>query len=583
MNNQDIINEVRRKNDIVDIIGEKIPLEKRGKNYFGVCPFHDDTNPSMSVSREKQIYTCFSCHATGNVFTFLMNYEHKEFSQVLSDLASRVGITLNGVRVKRSSTKYDEWYKAYDLANKYYQNNLLSKEGEAARNYLKERQIDDETIKEFEIGYSLKSRDDLTKLLTLKGNSLDFLNKIGLANEDHDIYTSRLMFPLHDLNGKVIGFSGRIITNSKQNKYLNTKETELFKKGKLLYHYHIAKETARISKSVIIMEGFMDIIRASTVGIKNTVATMGTALTKDHIKEIKRLSNNIILCFDGDNPGIKATIASGELFASEGLEVKVISLPGDDDPDTYILKNGKTAFESLINNAIYYSDFKIRNLSRNRNFASSEDKANYIHEVLKETSKIEDNIRVEIILKDLAKKFEIGYNTLEKSFQELVNAKNAENSKKNEKQLITTSKTSHLKKNDKYQKASLSVIYYMLNKQDIIDVVEREHLIFPTEALRALESEIVYFYHKYGFINEADFYTYLTPKNELVNLLSEIIELDLKDTLTKDELFDYFKVIREYNYKKTIETLEEKIKNESDPTLQLKYAEEIRKLRIGEN
>ena len=583
MNNQDIINEVRRKNDIVDIIGEKIPLEKRGKNYFGVCPFHDDTNPSMSVSREKQIYTCFSCHATGNVFTFLMNYEHKEFSQVLSDLASRVGITLNGVRVKRSSTKYDEWYKAYDLANKYYQNNLLSKEGESARNYLKERQIDDETIKEFEIGYSLKSRDDLTKLLTLKGNSLDFLNKIGLANEDHDIYTARLMFPLHDLNGKVIGFSGRIITNSKQNKYLNTKETELFKKGKLLYHYHIAKETARISKSVIIMEGFMDIIRASTVGIKNTVATMGTALTKDHIKEIKRLSNNIILCFDGDNPGIKATIASGELFASEGLEVKVISLPGDDDPDTYILKNGKTAFESLINNAIYYSDFKIRNLSRNRNFASSEDKANYIHEVLKETSKIEDNIRVEIILKDLAKKFEIGYNTLEKSFQELVNAKNAENSKKNEKQLITTSKTSHLKKNDKYQKASLSVIYYMLNKQDIIDVVEREHLIFPTEALRALESEIVYFYHKYGFINEADFYTYLTPKNELVNLLSEIIELDLKDTLTKDELFDYFKVIREYNYKKTIETLEEKIKNESDPTLQLKYAEEIRKLRIGEN
>ena len=583
MNNQDIINEVRRKNDIVDIIGEKIPLEKRGKNYFGVCPFHDDTNPSMSVSREKQIYTCFSCHATGNVFTFLMNYEHKEFSQVLSDLASRVGITLNGVRVKRSSTKYDEWYKAYDLANKYYQNNLLSKEGEAARNYLKARNIDDETIKEFEIGYSLKSRDDLTKLLTLKGNSLDFLNKIGLANEDHDIYTARLMFPLHDLNGKVIGFSGRIITNSKQNKYLNTKETELFKKGKLLYHYHIAKETARISKSVIIMEGFMDIIRASAVGIKNTVATMGTALTKDHIKEIKRLSNNIILCFDGDNPGIKATIASGELFASEGLEVKVISLPGDDDPDTYILKNGKTAFESLINNAIYYSDFKIRNLSRNRNFASSEDKANYIHEVLKETSKIEDNIRVEIILKDLAKKFEIGYNTLEKSFQELVNAKNAENSKKNEKQLITTSRTSHLKKNDKYQKASLSVIYYMLNKQDIIDVVEREHLIFPTEALRALESEIVYFYHKYGFINEADFYTYLTPKNELVNLLSEIIELDLKDTLTKDELFDYFKVIREYNYKKTIETLEEKIKNESDPTLQLKYAEEIRKLRIGEN
>lgn len=576
-NNQDIINEVRRKNDIVDVIGEKIPLEKRGKNYFGVCPFHDDTNPSMSVSREKQIYTCFSCHATGNVFTFLMNYEHKEFNQVLSDLANRVGITLSGFKTKKISTKYDEWYKIYDLANKYYQNNLLSKEGEGAREYLKNRSIDDETVKEFEIGYSLKARDDLTKLLTMKGHSIDLLNKIGLCSEDHDIYNSRLMFPLHDLNGKVIGFSGRIITSGKQNKYLNTKETELFKKGKLLYHYHIAKEEARVKKSVIIMEGFMDIIRASTVGIKNTVATMGTALTKDHIKEIKRLSNNIILCFDGDEAGVKATLASGELFKSEGIEVKVITLPGEDDPDTYILKNGKEAFLSLINNAIYYSDFKIKNLSRNRNFASSEEQANYIHEVLEEASKINDTIRTEIILKDLAKKFEIGYNTLEKSFQELVNNKEIK------KEVVTTPRKVQPKKKDKYQKASLNIIYYMLNKQDIIDKVESEHLVFPTEALRALESEIVYFYHKYGFINEADFYTYLTPKVELLNLLNEVLEMDLNTTLTEEELYDYFKVIREYNYKKTINNLEEKIKNEQDPVMQVKYAEEIRKLRIGES
>ena len=577
MNNQDIINEVRRRNDIVDVIGEKIPLEKRGKNYFGICPFHDDTNPSMSVSREKQIYTCFSCHATGNVFTFLMNYEHKEFNQVLNDLANRVGITLNGFKLKKQSTKYDEWYKIYDLANKYYQNNLLSKDGEGAREYLKNRSIDDETVKEFEIGYSLKSRDDLTKLLTAKGHSVDLLNKIGISNEDHDIYNSRLMFPLHDLNGKVIGFSGRIITSGKQNKYLNTKETELFKKGKLLYHYHIAKEEARVKKSVIIMEGFMDIIRASTVGIKNTVATMGTALTRDHIKEIKRLSNNIILCFDGDEAGVKATLASGELFKNEGIEVKVITLPGEDDPDTYILKNGKDAFRLLIDNAIYYSDFKIKVLSYNRNFSSSEDKANYIHEVLEEAAKIDDNIRIEIILKDLAKKFEIGYNTLEKSFKELVNNKDIK------KEVITTPKTIQPKKKDKYQKASLSIIYYMLNKQDIIDRVEAEHLVFPTEALRALESEIVYFYHKYGFINEADFYTYLTPKGELLNLLNEVLEMDLNTSFTDDELYDYFKVIREYNYKRTISILEEKIKNEQDPVMQVKYAEEIRKLRIGES
>ncbi len=576
MNNQDIINEVRRKNDIVDVISEKIPLEKRGKNYFGVCPFHDDTNPSMSVSREKQIYTCFSCHATGNVFTFLMNYEHKEFNQVMRELATRAGLTLHGFKNKKVSTKYDEWYDIYNFATKYYQNNLQSKEGISAREYLKNRNIDENTIKEFSIGYSLRGHDDLTKLLTAKGHSIDLLNKIGISNEEHDIYNSRLMFPLYDLTGRVIGFSGRIITSGKQNKYLNTKETELFKKGNLLYHYHIAKDEARVKKSVIIMEGFMDIIRASTVGIKNTVATMGTALTKEHIKEIKRLSNNIILCFDGDEAGTKATIASGELFAKEGIEVKVITLPKEDDPDTYILRNGKDAFTSLINNAIYYSDFKIDYLARNRNFENSEEKANYIHEVLKETAKINDNIRTEIILKDLAKKFEIGYNTLEKSFKELISTKEI-------KKQIVIKENIQPKKKDKYQKASLCIIYYMLNKQDIIDVVESKHLVFPTEALRALESEIVYFYHKYGFINEADFYTYITPKEELLNLLNEVLELDLKTTLTDEELTDYIEVIREYNLKKTINNLETKIREEKDPIKQVQYAEEIRKLRIGES
>ena len=578
MNNQDIVNEIRRKTDIVDIIGEKIPLEKRGKNYFGVCPFHDDTNPSMSVSREKQIYTCFSCHATGNVFTFLMNYEHKEFNQVISDLASRLGIALNGFKPRKISTKYDDWYNIYDLANKFYQNNLMSKEGLPAREYLKQRSIDEEIIKEFEIGYSLGERSSLTTLLTKKGYSLDLLNKIGLTTNDYDIYHNRLMFPLHDLSGKVIGFSGRIINNSKQNKYLNTKETELFKKGRLLYHYHIAKEAARVSKSIIIMEGFMDIIRASTIGVKNTVATMGTALTSDHIKDIRRLSNNIILCFDGDDAGVKATLSAGEAFSKENIEVKVIELTDGDDPDTYILKNGKEAFLSLINNAIYFSDFKIKALSNNYNFLSSEDKANYIHDVLEETVKIKDSIRVEIILKDLAKKFEIGYNTLEKSFQEIKNAK----TEKLVDEILSPVKTASKEKKDKYQKASLSIIYYMLNNPLVIDKVGRENLVFPTEALRALYCEIVYFYHKYGFINEADFYTYLTDKRELINLLNEVLVLDLKPDINDEELYDYVNVIREYNLTNAIKRLETKIKETTDQTLQIKYAEEIRKLRIGE-
>jgi len=286
MVNNDLANTIRSKVDIVDIIGERIPLIAKGKNFFCVCPFHDDSNPSMSVSREKQIYTCFSCHATGNVFTFLMNYEHIDFREALKYLGDKVGIATNGIKLTKKPTKYDKLYEAYTFALKYYQNNLNSSVGKTAKKYLLARKIDESLVKEFEIGLSLEKRDDLTKLLESKSYDLVTLNKIGLSSDNNDIYNDRIMFPLYDVSGKVVGFSGRIYKDNNQNKYLNTKETVIFKKGELLYHYHIAKEECRIKKSVIIMEGFMDVIRASSIGIKNTVALMGTALTKEQINFI---------------------------------------------------------------------------------------------------------------------------------------------------------------------------------------------------------------------------------------------------------------------------------------------------------
>ena len=574
MNQQDIIREIRQKNDIVDIISEKIPLVARGKNYFGVCPFHDDTNPSMSVSREKQIYTCFSCHATGNVFNFLMDYEHKEFREVLKELADRVGIPLAGYHETKKTTKYDAWYDIYNLALKYYQNNLMSGMGKDARNYLENRSIDEEIIKKFELGWSLDD-NNLTNLLMKKGYTIDLLNQVGLSTGNNDLYRNRLMFPLHDLNGRVIGFSGRIITNSKQNKYLNTKETELFKKGKLLYHYHIAKEAVRISKNVIIMEGFMDIIRASIYGFDNTIATMGTALTKDHISNIKRLSPNIILCFDGDEAGQKATMAAGNLFGEAGIEVKVIELPIEDDPDSFLLSRGKDAFASLINSAIFFKDYKIKRLKNKVNFASSEEKADYIHKVLEETKEIDDPIRIEIILKDLAKNFEIGYNTLEKSFQELKDQKE-----------ITTFKIVETKapteRLDKYQKASYALLSYMIDLPWVIDDVEEAHLVFPNSKLRLLENEIVAYYRTNGFINWADFYTYLGTNEELLKLLSEIGSYPLKKEVSKEEISSYESVILDYSRKQQIKRLNKKLLDTIDPLEQARLAEEIRKIRIGE-
>lgn len=572
--NNDLANTIRNKVDIVDIIGERIPLIARGKNFFGVCPFHDDSNPSMCVSREKQIYTCFSCHATGNVYTFLMNYEHIDFKEALKYLGDKVGISTDSVHITKKNTKYDKFYDAYNFSLKYFQNNLNSNVGTLAKKYLLNRKIDDKIIKEFEIGLSLETRDDLTKLLTGKGYDLVTLNRIGLSSDDHDIYNDRIMFPLYDITGKPVGFSGRIYKDNGQNKYVNTKETEIFKKGEMLYHYHIAKEECRLAKSVIVMEGFMDVIRASTIGIKNTVALMGTALTKEQINLLKRLSKNIILCLDGDDPGVHATLSIGDTLLNEGIEVKVIPLPNPDDPDSYILNNGKDKFMGLVENAINFSDFKMNKLKEKVNFSSDEEKANYINAVIEETAKIDDEIRREVVLKRLAKEFEIGYNTLEMRMNRFLKKE-----EKREEIIIPQKKNP---KKDKYSKAFEQIIYFMLNNDWVITEVEKERLIFPTEVMRSTTSEIIYYYKTYGNINIADFYTYLQDKENLLEFLNNILSCNYLETTDKEELFRYFKVVREYSTNEEIKRLTNLMKKEVDPIEQAKIVEKIRKLRLGE-
>ena len=573
--NNDLANEIRSKTDIVDIIGERIPLVARGKNFFGVCPFHDDSNPSMCVSREKQIYTCFSCHATGNVYTFLMNYEHIDFREALRYLGEKVGVNVSSVNIVKKTTKFDHLYEAYNFAVKYFQNNLSASVGKEARAYLSKRGINEEAIKEFEIGLSLESRDDLTKLLVSKKYELSTLNRIGLSSDDHDIYDDRIMFPLYDVSGQVVGFSGRIYKDVDQNKYLNTKETDIFKKGEMLYHYHIAREECRLKKSVIVMEGFMDVIRASIVGVKNTVALMGTALTNNQFNLIKRLSNNIILCLDGDDPGVKAMLSIGEHLLDEGVEVKVVVLPDNDDPDSFILKHGKERFIGLVENALNFSDFKMQQLRKNVNFRSDEEKANYINEVLKETVKINDMIRVEIVLKRLEKEFDISYNTLEKRFKDLVEFKTTT-------KRVVPEVVNKVVKKTKYDKAVEQILYFMLNNDWVISQVERENIVFPSEESRILSSEIIYYYKLYGNINVADFYTYVQGKEDILVLLNSILADSYSEETTKGELFQYFKVIRDYRCNQEIKRLTNLMKKEVDPLEQAKIADKIRKLRMGE-
>ncbi len=577
MDNTNIINEIRSKVDIVDIISSYLPLTQKGKNFFGVCPFHDDTNPSMSVSREKQIYRCFSCGASGNVFNFIMDYEHVSFKEALSILANKTGIEIKGLKLDKKESKYDKLYEIYELAHKYYQNNMSSSYAKKAKEYLNNRHIDEDMIKEYKIGLSLDKSDNLTKLLLAKGYDLNTLNSIGLANYDKDVYMNRIMFPLYDLNGRVVGFSGRRYDSIKENKYVNTKGTNIFQKGETLYNYHNAREFVRSKNQVIVMEGFMAVIRTLTTGIKNVVALMGTAMTKEQANLIKRLSTNVVLCFDGDEPGRKACLDNGNELEKLGCDVSIVELEGGLDPDDYILKYGSDDFKNLVKNAITLSDYRIKRLKKNINLNSDLEKTEYINNVLAETSKIEDEIHQEFILKKLAKEFNISYNTLEKrllSFEK----ENSKEEKKTELEVVIKPNQTEVKK-DKYYIATNALLYYMLVNKKCLEYYNSGKINFLNEDERYLASEISYYEQKYGIITPADFYTYLQTKEELLKVLNRVLELELDQEVTEKTILDYIKTLKDYRLKQEINRLEKELKDENDVMKQANIALKIAELR----
>ena len=561
---------IRKANDIIEVISSYLPLTKKGKNYFGVCPFHDDTNHSMSVSSDKQIYKCFSCGASGNVITFVMDYENVDFKEALSILAKRAGIDFKGNNIK-STNQYDKYYKMYDLALKLYQNNINSSLSKEAINYLENRSISKDIIKEFKIGLAL-DKNTLTSILTKKGYSTLEIEKYGLGNGYNDLYSNRIMFPLFDTNNKVVGFSGRIYNTSSDSKYINTKETPIFKKGELLYNYYQAKEFVRLSKNVILVEGFMDVIRLYTVGIKNVVALMGTALTKNQISLIKRLSSNIYLCLDGDSAGKKAMLSVGNDLINSSCNVYVISLEDGYDPDEYILKFGKDKFLSLYENASIFSEYKLYHMRDGFNLSNIDDKSNYINSVLSEVSKEKDEIKREFVLKKLSNEFEIDIDILKNNLKKFEKYSKIEPLKKEEKLV---------QKIDKYKKATYGILYAMLNSYEKTKIYKRKLNYLPTKEARFLANEIIYAYRQNQSLSLADFITSLNEKEDMLNLLKEVI----KNISDEEDVFrafdDYMTVIKDYSKNQEIKRLKGLIKEEIDPVKKAELLEKIRLVKMG--
>ena len=566
----EIINEIRNKTDIVDVVSRYVNLTKKGKNYIGVCPFHDDHSPSMSVSPEKQIFTCFSCGTTGNVFTFVSDFEKISFSDAVRLLGEKAGISI-GNNTYIGNSKRDEYFDIYDNANKFYQNSLFTNLGKNAIQYLKNRNIDRDTIKKFGIGLSVQKLS-LTDYLKNKNYSIDKLIDVGLTNDNgNDIFINRIMFPIYDLAGNPVAFSGRIYNTKDTSKYINTKETDKFKKGKILYNYHIAKEHLKKNDSVIIMEGQMDVIRASTIGVNNCIATMGTALTRDHKSIIKNMTNNVILCFDGDSAGEKATISAIELLEDTGIDIKIVRLPNDMDPDEYIIKEGKDSFLYQISNATNLIDYKMELLKKNKDFGNIKDISSYVNSALKELVYEKDDIVVELNLKKLATSFDIDYDNLVNKYEKLKNDNNNKDS------YVRVNKPK--KVYNRYGQAESHLIYYMLKDDRVINMVEKRVGYFPDKNIRELSNEIIYYFHKYGIINVADFISYISSRNEILNTLKEILAMNIKEDFLIDEIEDYIFVINEYHKEVKINDLNKKLKEEKDPLKQAKISLEIMKIR----
>lgn len=564
---------IQRKANIVDIIRDYVPLTQRGKNYFGICPFHDDHNPSMSVSPEKGVYKCFVCGNAGNVFNFVMEYEKVSFYEAVKIVADKIGVSIDISTSKKENTKKSPLYDIYNIAYKFYQNNLNTVYGKDAKKYLLNRKIDEDVIKNFNIGLSL-SDSELCNALKAKGFKDDDIVSSGVAvqngNNIYDIYKNRIMFPLYDLEGNVVGFSGRIYNQKSESKYINTKETEIFKKGELLYNYHIAKKEARKEKNIIVVEGFMDVIRLSTIGIVNVVASMGTAVTKYQLNLIQKLAPNITLMFDGDKAGEKATNAFIELANGNDSNIKVVRLEDNLDPDEYIITKGKDKMIYNLSHAQSVYDYKLSSYKENIDFNDSKEVSNYINVMIKEFEKIDDDIVREIEIKKLSESTNVSYDLIKSKLKD------------SEKKVIITHKPRNIKIN-KYEKASKYILYRMINDNNMILYYFNNLSYLPNDIERKLASEIVLFYKKFNSFNLSDFIIYLEDKKELINLVVDISDLKYTEDELNDNIDNYFDVIKESLYNNQIVKLTSELKNESNSVKRMEIAQKIVDLKIKES
>lgn len=417
---EELVEEVRMKNDIVDVISGYVRLQKKGSSYFGLCPFHNEKSPSFSVSRGKQMYYCFGCGAGGNVFTFLMEYENFSFVEALKVLADRAGVELPEMEYsKEAKEKADlraTLLEINKVAAQYFYVQLKSEQGKIGYTYLKNRELSDETIKAFGLGYSNKFSNDLFKYLQGKGYSEDLIRQAGLINTDerngvYDKFWNRVMFPIMDVNNRVIGFGGRVMGDGKP-KYLNSPETAIFDKSRNLYGLNRARTSRK--PYFLVCEGYMDVISLHQAGFTNAIASLGTALTTGHASLIKRYVQEVYLTYDSDEAGTKAALRAVPILKGAGISAKVIRMDPYKDPDEFIKNLGAEEFEKRIGNARNGFLFSLEILAKDYDMESPEGKTAFFKETAKRLISFEDELERNNYVEAVAKAYKVSQESLQK-------------------------------------------------------------------------------------------------------------------------------------------------------------------------
>lgn len=552
---EDIIEEVRQRNDIIDIISLYVKLQKRGSNYIGLCPFHNEKTPSFSVSAEKQMYHCFGCGIGGNVFTFLMEYENNTFVETVKFLAERSGVKLPEIEYskegKKRADQKNQLLEIQKQAAFYFYHQLKSKYGKVAYEYLTKRGLSDKTIIGFGLGYSNKTSDDLYRYLKNSGYSDNILRQSGLITIEevkgaHDKFWNRVMFPIMDVNHHVIGFGGRVMGEGNP-KYLNSPETKIFDKSRNLYGLNFAKSSRK--KEIILCEGYMDVIAMHQAGFNQAVASLGTAFTGLQANLLKRYTKEVMLCYDSDDAGIKAALRALPILREAGLSVKVINMKPYKDPDELIKTLGAEEFQKRINQAKSGFYFEIEVLEKKYDLENPEQKTKFFNEVAKQLLIFEEELERNVYIEAIARDYNISFDNLKK----LVNRYGTQmiletgyNLRKNEYSI------SHKKSEDGIIKAQKMLLTWISSDKRVFQKIEK--IISPRDFKDKIANKVADMlfvqYQTEGKIIPAKIFNYFESKEEQ-NIASSFIQTNLEQGWTKIEqekaLNDIVKKVKKYS------------------------------------